>query len=295
MLDDSKVTDTSSPPVVPDKLLLNSDLESGHFASDRKMAPHDSPGKIRLDGMRTRSSYSEAASNSGNSHKKDVAVPASKPNPADGKANENGSVRDADRDMDMDLDDGFSSMEMVDALPHQNPPAKESSVGSTAEGRDTQRGEENEKPDGESRSVTRKSARSRSQDNHDKRSFSKRKDSDNDAEEKTRLRRHVQDLYKKLNNLSTEKQIAEEKADRAANRVVEMKNIMNSDMTEIERDTASILEESDKVKAENRTLREQLNDAQSHIFSLQPYRKDLTPEEVGRVCPRRYIPLPIVS
>ena len=38
-----------------------------------------------------------------------------------------------------------------------------------------------------------------------------------------------------------------------------------------------------ELAEENRVLREQLNDAQSHIFSLQPYRKDLTPEEVGQV------------
>ncbi|KAG6984381.1 hypothetical protein FocnCong_v005047 [Fusarium oxysporum f. sp. conglutinans] len=37
-----------------------------------------------------------------------------------------------------------------------------------------------------------------------------------------------------------------------------------------------------ELAEENRVLREQLNDAQSHIISLQPYRKDLTPEEVGQ-------------
>ncbi|EXA41981.1 hypothetical protein FOQG_02333 [Fusarium oxysporum f. sp. raphani 54005] len=37
-----------------------------------------------------------------------------------------------------------------------------------------------------------------------------------------------------------------------------------------------------ELAEDNRVLREQLNDAQSHIFSLQPYRKDLTPEEVGQ-------------
>jgi len=39
----------------------------------------------------------------------------------------------------------------------------------------------------------------------------------------------------------------------------------------------------DRLRRENRNLKAELDDARSHIFSLQPYRKDLTPEEVGRV------------
>lgn len=39
----------------------------------------------------------------------------------------------------------------------------------------------------------------------------------------------------------------------------------------------------DNLERENRKLKAELEDARSHIFSLQPYRKDLTPEEVGTV------------
>lgn len=37
------------------------------------------------------------------------------------------------------------------------------------------------------------------------------------------------------------------------------------------------------LRAENEGLRNELDEARSHIFSLQPYRKDLTPREVGQV------------
>ena len=39
----------------------------------------------------------------------------------------------------------------------------------------------------------------------------------------------------------------------------------------------------ENLTAANESLRAELNDARSHIFSLQPYRKDITPEEMGRV------------
>lgn len=37
------------------------------------------------------------------------------------------------------------------------------------------------------------------------------------------------------------------------------------------------------IRAENGELRSKLEDARSHIFSLQPYIKELTAEEVGNV------------
>ena len=45
-------------------------------------------------------------------------------------------------------------------------------------------------------------------------------------------------------------------------------------------DTTSLVH---RLKAENRRLHADLEEARSHIFSLQPYRRDLMPEEVGRV------------
>ena len=37
------------------------------------------------------------------------------------------------------------------------------------------------------------------------------------------------------------------------------------------------------LKLENKGLKAELDEARSHIFSLQPYLKDLTPKEVGQV------------
>ncbi|KAK0706053.1 hypothetical protein B0T26DRAFT_654715 [Lasiosphaeria miniovina] len=44
----------------------------------------------------------------------------------------------------------------------------------------------------------------------------------------------------------------------------------------------ALVQELERLQAENRGLKADLDDARSHIFSLQPYRKDLTPDEVGR-------------
>ena len=93
----------------------------------------------------------------------------------------------------------------------------------------------------------------------------------------------IQELYAKISSLTRDRQIAEEKAYRAAERVDEMKQLVNEGMSDISRDTRSLAEEIEKLRDEKRFLREQLEDAQSHIFSLQPYRKELTAEEVGRV------------
>jgi len=48
-------------------------------------------------------------------------------------------------------------------------------------------------------------------------------------------------------------------------------------------DDDSLAEANAKLKAENKALKTELEDARSHIFGLQSYRKDLTPEEVKRV------------
>lgn len=96
---------------------------------------------------------------------------------------------------------------------------------------------------------------------------------------------HLQELYATINALTRERQIAEEKAERASEQVVKMKQLVDAGMSDISKDTRALTEENEKLRDENRFLKEQLSDAQSHIFSLQPYRKDMTPEEVGRVSP----------
>lgn len=242
---------------------------------DDNMAPENGPGKIPLDNMRSKSSYSEAAG--GGSEKKSKLT---KPRPeTSGKEPVVDSEGDRNMDLDLEASDaamlGLSSMEMFDAVSYQKTPTRKSSLPPTVE---------EDEPAGDARSSSSKPSRSRSQDNYDKNSYARRKENDaKDAEESLRLRRLVQELMKKNQNITLEKQIAEEKAERAHERIAEMKHHLNSDMSEIELSTEALAQERDKFRDENRALREQLSDAQSHIFSLQPYRKDLTPEEVGRV------------
>ena len=106
---------------------------------------------------------------------------------------------------------------------------------------------------------------------------------DSQAAEQARLREQVQQLYRKISQLTTEKTIAEEKAERAVERVEELKQLLDTDMSDIQKDAQSISKDTDRLKVENKMLKERLRDTESHIFSLQPYRKELTPEEVGRV------------
>lgn len=47
--------------------------------------------------------------------------------------------------------------------------------------------------------------------------------------------------------------------------------------------SSNAADEITALKAENKGLKAELDEARSHIFSLQPYRKDLTPKEVGQV------------
>ncbi|KAL7911168.1 hypothetical protein GGI35DRAFT_446700 [Trichoderma velutinum] len=98
------------------------------------------------------------------------------------------------------------------------------------------------------------------------------------------LRDQVQlrQLQDSIARLTAEKEGAEREAGRAMQQIQDLKHLLNSDMEEIAKDADSLGQELSRLKEENRLLREELNDAQSHIFSLQPYRKDLTPEEVGR-------------
>ncbi|KAK2694033.1 hypothetical protein QWA68_007588 [Fusarium oxysporum] len=92
--------------------------------------------------------------------------------------------------------------------------------------------------------------------------------------ENLQLHHLVEDLLQRLSELNENKQIADEKADRLTKKVMSMEHRLSSHMT--------LASKAKELAEENRVLREQLNDAQSHIFSLQPYRKDLTPEEVGQ-------------
>ncbi|KAF5021425.1 hypothetical protein F66182_6519 [Fusarium sp. NRRL 66182] len=101
-------------------------------------------------------------------------------------------------------------------------------------------------------------------------------------EKNMRLHHHVQHLCRKLTAVTTDKQIAERKAEKLTEKVGNMKKRLSSNMTEVERSSEALATKVNELTEENQILREQLNDAQSHIFSLQPYRKELTPKEVGQ-------------
>lgn len=108
--------------------------------------------------------------------------------------------------------------------------------------------------------------------------------SDSDgARDEIREQAQLRQLQDAITRLTVEKESAEREATKAMQQIDDLKHLLNSDMEEIAKDTESLGKEMKRLKEENNLLREELNDAQSHIFSLQPYRKDLTPEEVGRV------------
>ncbi|OHF00672.1 hypothetical protein CORC01_03989 [Colletotrichum orchidophilum] len=96
------------------------------------------------------------------------------------------------------------------------------------------------------------------------------------------LRREIEELRYRLKSTTARAEIAEEKVERAEQRIGEIKSTVTSTVTEIKNDTGPLATKFDELETENSALKEQLRDAQSHIFSLQPYRKELTPEEVGR-------------
>lgn len=96
----------------------------------------------------------------------------------------------------------------------------------------------------------------------------------------TVLQNQLQNLRAQIRALKTEKQIADGRADLALERIAEMQDRHQEALQQTQRDTVN---EYVDLQEQNRLLREQLSDAQSHIFSLQPYRKELTPDEIGRV------------
>lgn len=102
------------------------------------------------------------------------------------------------------------------------------------------------------------------------------------AEGELHFYRQIEELQRRIKSMQTQVEIAEEKSERMEQRNSELKKRLDGDETL--KDAAALVDHAEKLEDENKMLKEQLRDAQSHIFSLQPYRKDLTPEEVGRVC-----------
>ncbi|KAM5351867.1 hypothetical protein ACJ41O_004590 [Fusarium nematophilum] len=223
--------------------------------SDHGRSDH---GKTPGEGAR---SYSAVASGSPDKKEKATGVrPKPKVDAPSETDVDDHAERKTDRD-EMDLDASSASMESWDdARAYQMPPPRKAALPPMPE--------EFESMDDFS--------------GFDSTGYTRRRDEAKLQEENARLRRHIHDLRRKMNNLTTDKQIAEEQAERLSERVNNMKLRMSSNMSEVERSSETLASKVEELTDENHALREQLNDAQSHIFSLQPYRKDLTPEEVGQ-------------
>lgn len=227
------------------------------------MAAEHSKGKIPMDDMREKVSYSHAVGRKESLDSKKSAQPHEHPLPEEDEAEKM----------------GFTTVDRSDAMPPV-PPRKYTLAPTGKE--PTVEEEPEEMQDVEARG--RKRSKSKSQGDYDKESYARRQESaEPEVDKEARMRRYIEQLHRKIGTLSTERQIAEEKAEAATARIVEMKHFVNSNMSDLEKDTEALARDADTLRKENSFVKEQLRDAQSHIFSLQPYRKDLTPEEVGRV------------
>lgn len=97
-----------------------------------------------------------------------------------------------------------------------------------------------------------------------------------ERDEEQRVRREMEHLRMQLKEANTRAKQAE----RAAEELAQQLKSRSSEMTV---DTPNSTDTTATLKAENKGLKAELDEARSHIFSLQPYRKDLTPKEVGQV------------
>lgn len=105
-----------------------------------------------------------------------------------------------------------------------------------------------------------------------------------------RLWREIDGLRREL---ELEKRHGEEqlaRADQAERAAEKLQETLRDQQARIDGNIAEVVEGGEaladivvNLTKENESLKAELEDARSHIFSLQPYRKDLTPEEAGRV------------
>lgn len=89
--------------------------------------------------------------------------------------------------------------------------------------------------------------------------------------------RHALDVEK--NRAAQAERVAEEL--RTYSRTQELQ--VQSSLLAVANDSDALGQEATKLRKENQDLKAELDDARSHIFSLQPYRQELTPKEVEQV------------
>jgi chromosome segregation ATPase len=113
------------------------------------------------------------------------------------------------------------------------------------------------------------------------------------AAENQTLWRQMEDLQKQLRDArsraeGTERELlkqlreANNRADQAERAAEGLIRQLKARTDEVPASSGDSSESIKSLMAENKDLKAELDDARSHIFSLQPYRKDLTPEEVGQ-------------
>ncbi len=101
-----------------------------------------------------------------------------------------------------------------------------------------------------------------------------------DRDDEQRRDRELEQLRRQLREANT-------RADQAERVAEEMTKQLETRLGEMAAEMAlgndSSADSVSGLKTEIKSLRVQLDEARSHIFSLQPYRKDITPKEVGQV------------
>lgn len=76
---------------------------------------------------------------------------------------------------------------------------------------------------------------------------------------------------------------ANNRADQAERAAEELTRQLKSRSREMAAEKGDSNDDITALRAETKGLKVELDEARSHIFSLQPYRKDVTPKEVGQV------------
>ncbi|KAL2255563.1 hypothetical protein VTK26DRAFT_3121 [Humicola hyalothermophila] len=92
---------------------------------------------------------------------------------------------------------------------------------------------------------------------------------------------YAQTLLAEMEQLRVQLRAANDRAERAERAAADFWRQLGLRATEATGDK-DLADSITTLKAENKQLRADLDDARSHIFSLQPYRKDLIPDEVGQ-------------
>ena len=110
-----------------------------------------------------------------------------------------------------------------------------------------------------------------------------RDDSDHARSQRIREREEEQRVRREMEHLRMQLRDANTRADQAERAAEELTRQLKSRSSEMAVDNSDSADAVTALQAENKGLKAELDEARSHIFSLQPYRKDMTPKEVGQV------------